>query len=230
MRVEGLKNYGRPFSETMTGLPPPVEKRIRREGMKVLRRHLGLLGVFRLLFLTWREKRRMLGMDLDAVRRRGLDHEKFIELMLRNAAMFFATVKLVGMQQALAIHREIMERIACPMNEALGPSSSQFQRMEDPFGAFRDYLLAFFQAEQTAGLHEYRIRENSDDAIAIDVTYCAFCEIPKQLGIIEACEPGCYSDEVFFPEHLEPLGLRFVRTQTLARGGDHCDFRFERVS
>jgi len=24
--------------------------------------------------------------------------------------------------------------------------------------------------------------------------------------------------------------LRFVRTKTLARKGDHCDFRFERIS
>ena len=36
-------------------------------------------------------------------------------------------------------------------------------------------------------------------------------------------------DQVFFPGYLEPFGLRFVRTQTLGRKGDHCDFRFERA-
>jgi hypothetical protein len=62
------------------------------------------------------------------------------------------------------------------------------------------------------------------------VTYCAFCEIPKRLGFVEACDSGCYSDEVFMPTFLEPLGVRFRRSQTLARKSDRCDFRFERIS
>ena len=229
MNVESLKNYGRPYSETMPALPGAVQKRIRSEGAKVLRKHLGRLGLLRLLLLTWREKRRMLRMDLDPVRRKGVTNEKFIDLMVGQTAMFSATVKLVGMDRALSIFREIMDRVAIPLNEALQPSRSELEQLGDPFAAFRKYLLAFFEAENRAGLHEYRVGEDSDDALAVDVTYCAFCEIPKRLGIMEACESGCYSDEVFFPGFLEPLGLRFVRTQTLARKGDCCDFRFERA-
>jgi hypothetical protein len=229
MNVESLKNYGRPFSETMTTLPESVRKHIQREGAKVIRKHLGLSGLLRLLFLTWREKRRMRRVDLDPVRAKGLTHERFIDLMLERAAMFSATVKMVGMERAFTIHREITDRVARPMNEALLPSSSEFEALDDLFGAFRKYILAFFEAETRAGLHDYRIVEDSEDALAVDVTYCAFCEIPKRLGMIEAGEPGCYSDEVFFPDFLEPFGLRFVRTETLARKGDRCDFRFERI-
>jgi hypothetical protein len=229
MNVESLKNYGRPFSDTMTELPEAVQKGIQREGAKVMRKHLGLPGLLRLFLLTWREKRRMRRVDLDPVRDKGLTNEKFIDLMLERAAMFSATVKMVGMERALSIHREIMDQVACPMNQALLPSSSEFEHLDDLFGAFRKYMLAFFEAENRAGLHEYRIVEDSDDALAVDVTYCAFCEIPKRLGVMEAGEPGCYSDEVFFPGFLEPFGLRFVRTQTLARKGDCCDFRFERI-
>jgi hypothetical protein len=230
MNIESVKNYGRPYSETMTTLPRAVQKRIRREGATVIRKHLGLLGLLRLLFLTWREKRRMLRMDLDPVRRKGLANGRFINFIIQNTAMFSATAKMVGMDRALTIHREIMDQVAVPMNEALLPSRLEFERLSDLFGAFRQYMLAFLEAERKAGLHEYRIVEDSDDAIAIDVTYCAFCEIPKHLGIMEACESGCYSDEVFFPGFLEPLGLRFARTKTLARKGDRCDFRFERIS
>jgi len=230
MNVESLKNYGRPYSETMTALPHAVQKRIRREGAKVIRKHLGLLGLLRLLFLTWREKRRMLRVDLDPIRRRGLANDKFINFIIQNTAMFSATAKMVGVDRALTIHREIMDQVAVPMNEALLPSRSEFERLDDLFGAFRQYMLAFLKAEKKAGLHEYRIVEDSDDAIDICMTYCAFCEIPRHLGIMEACESGCYSDEVFFPRFLEPLGLRFVRTKTLARKGDHCDFRFERIA
>ena len=229
MSVESLKNYGRPFSDTLTTLPDTVQKRMRREGAKVIRKHLGLPGLLRLLLLTWREKWRMRRIDLDPVRGKGLTHQKFIDFMLQQTAMFSATAKMVGMERAVSIHREIMNQVARLLNEALLPSSSEFERMDDPFGAFRKYMRAFFEAETSAGLHEYRIVEDSDDALAVDFTYCAFCEIPKRLGVMEACEPGCYSDEVFFPGFLEPLGLRFVRTQTLARKGDRCDFRFERT-
>jgi hypothetical protein len=37
---------------------------------------------------------------------------------------------------------------------------------------------------------------------------------------VEACDPPSYRDEVFFPRYREPLGIRFVRTKTLAKGGD----------
>ena len=229
MKVESLKNYGRPFSETMTELPDSVRKRIRGEGAKVIRRRLGLFGLLRFLLLTWKEKRRMRRMDLDPVRRRGVTNEAFIDLLVENTAMFSATAEMVGMERALSIHRAIMDRVAVPLNEALMPSSSEFGHLEDPFAALRKYLRAFFEAENKAGLHEYRVVEDSDDALAVDVTYCAFCEIPKCLGIMDACEPGCYSDEVFMPHFLGPLGLRLVRTKTLARKGDRCDFRYERV-
>ncbi len=150
---------------------------------------------------------------LAAIRSNGLSNERFIDLMLERTAMFSATVSMVGMEKALSIHREIMDQVAVPMNEALLPSGADLEGLDDPFGAFRKYLLTFFEAENTAGLHEYRIVEDNDKALAVDVTYCAFCEIPKRLGVIEACEAGCYSDEVLFPDFLEPFGLRFVRTQ-----------------
>lgn len=229
MSVENLKNYGRPFSDTMTTLPAAVQSKIRREGAAVIRSHLGLAGLLRLLLLSWRERRRMRRVDLDFVRGKGLSNEKFIDLMVGQTAMFSAAVELAGMDRALSIFREIMDRVAIPLNQELQPSGSELEEIGDPFAAFREYLLAFFEAESRAGLHEYRVAEDSDDAIAVDVTYCAFCEIPKRLGVMEACESGCYSDEVFFPGYLEPLGVRFVRTQTLARKGDRCDFRFERV-
>jgi len=229
MKVESLKNYGRPYSETMTALPGAVEKRIRSEGARVFRKHLGLFGLLRLLLLSWSEKRRMLRMDLDPVRRKGITNEKFIDLLIGNAALFRATERMVGMERALSMHREIMDEVAILMNEAILPSRPEFEQVDDPFEAFRAYLLAFFEAEKKAGLHEFRLVEDSDGVLAVDVTYCAFCEIPKRLGIVEACHSGCYSDEVFFPGFLEPFGIRFVRTQTLARRGDRCDFRFERT-
>lgn len=230
MTVESLKNYGRPYSETMTTLPGSLRKRVHREAMKVIRKEVGLFGLLRLALLSRWEKRRLLRTNLEPVRERGLLKQAFIELIVEQTAMFSATAKTMGMERALGIHRTIMDRVAGPLNEALLPSRSELERLEDPFAALRQYMLAFFEAERSAGLHEYRVVEDSESALAVDVTYCAFCEIPKRLGIMQACEPGCYSDEVFFPGFLRPFGIRFVRTQTLARAGSCCDFRFERVA
>ena len=229
MNVESLKNFGRPYSETLTALPRPVQRLIRDKGAEVIRKHLGLTGLLRLLFFSWKEKRRMLGANLDPVRRRELASEEIVSFIIRNAALFSATARIAGMDRALAIHREITDGIAVPINEAILPSRSEIERLGDPFAAFKQYVVVFLEAERKAGLHEYRIAEDSDQAIAIDITYCAFCEIPKRLGMVEACESSCYSDEVFFPGFLEPLGMRFVRTTTMARGGELCDFRFERI-
>ncbi len=230
MTVERLKNYGRPFSETMTTLPGSLRRRVRREGMRVIREEVGLLGLLRIALRSGWERRRLRRTSLDAVRERGLQNQAFIDLIVGQTALFVTTAKTVGMERALAIHHAIMDRVAGPLNEALLPARSELQALEDPFAALRQYMLAFFAAERGAGLHEYRVVEDSERALAVDVTYCAFCEIPKQLGIMQACEPGCYSDEVFFPGFLRPFGIRFVRTQTLARGGSCCDFRFERIA
>jgi len=126
---------------------------------------------------------------------------------------------------------EELKHYGRPYSETMTEISGSLNKVinEDPFKACRDYYMAFWLAEKNAGLHDYEIGEDSDEAFAFNVKYCAFCEIPRLCGIVEACEPSCYSDEVFYPGYLEPLGMRFVRTKTLARGGDCCDFRFEKI-
>ena len=155
----------------------------------MVRRHLGLFGSLHLLLLTRRERKRMDGVDLAPVRHRGLTSEFFIRQTIQNTALFSAMTEITGKEKALAIHHEVIDRIAGPMNEIIQPSVDEFQQMEDTFKAYRDYLMAFFVAEKNVGLHDYEVIEDSEKAIAINVTYCAFCEIPRLCGIVEACEP-----------------------------------------
>ena len=229
MKVQELKNYGKSYAETMPDLPQPVQKLIKKASSRVVRAHLGILGSLRLLILARREGKRLRGVDLAPVRERGLTSEPLIQQTIRNTAMFSALRKLAGLGKARAVFYEIMDNVSCPMNEAILPSAQELGEMGNDFQAFRDYLVAFFEAEKDAGLHDYEVVEDSDEAIAFNVTYCAFCEVPRLCGVVEACDPSCYSDEVFFPGYLEPLGIRVVRTKTLAGGGDCCDFRFEKT-
>ena len=229
MKVEELKNYGKAYTQTLKENSRPIQKLIKKEASPVVRRHLGLLGSLRLLLLARRERKRLDRVDLAPVRQRGLTSEFFIRQTIQNTALFSAMTEITGKEKALTIHHEVMDKIAWPMNEILWPSVDQFKQVGDTFKAYRDYMMAFWVAEKNAELHDYEVIEDSDKAIAFNITYCAFCEIPRLCGIVEACEPGCYSDEVFYPGYLEPLGMRFVQSKTLARGGDCCDFRFEKI-
>ncbi|MFH1675369.1 MAG: L-2-amino-thiazoline-4-carboxylic acid hydrolase [Pseudomonadota bacterium] len=229
MKIEELKNYGKSYAETMPHLPPAVQKLIKKASFGVVRKHMGLFGSLRFLMLAWREGKRLGTVDLTPVKEKGLDSKPFIQQMIQTTALFSAMKEMTGMEKARDVFYEIMDNVSCPMNEAILPSVEDLEETQNGFKAFRDYLMAFFEAEKKDGLHEYDLVEDSDAAFAITVTYCAFCEIPRLCGIVEACDPSCYSDEVFFPGYLQPLGIRFLRTKTLARGGDCCDFRFEKV-
>ena len=229
MKVEELKAYGKSYAETIPNLPPPVQRLIKKASSRVVRAHLGILGSLRLLVLARREGKRMRGVDLTHVKERGLASEPFIQEMIRNTALFSAMTEMVGLEKARAVFYEIMDNVSGPLNEAVLPSADEWGAMENGFSALRDYLIAFFDGEKEDGLHDYDLAEDSESAIAINVTYCVYYEIPRLCGVAEACDPFCYRDEVFFPGYLEPLGIRFGRTKTLARGGDCCDFRFERI-
>lgn len=229
METRELKNYGKSYVEMLPRLPLAVRKRIKKAASRKIRRRLGIWGSLRLVVVARRRERQFQAVDLTPVRQRGLVSEGFIREMIRNAALFSAMEERVGQDEARAVFHEIMDEVSRPMNEAILPSVEDLGEDADAYQVFRDYFLAFFEAEKRDGLHAYELVEDSEKGIAINVTYCAFCEIPRLLGVVEACDPSCYADEVFFPGYLEPMGVRFARTKTLARGGDCCDFRFEKT-
>ena len=68
--------------------------------------------------------------------------------------------------------------------------------------------------------------ECTPERIAYDVLACPYHRVFGQLGAPELCQLFCRNDEVCYG-HLD--GIRFVRTGTLAKGADRCDFRIERV-
>ena len=81
-----------------------------------------------------------------------------------------------------------------------------------------------------AGCHVYELVNNTDDTFQMNCIYCAWYEIPKLLGVKEACLPSCYADDVYLPNALGEIDIKFKRTNTLARGGNCCDFKFERIN
>ena len=229
MQVKDLKNYGRSMSEMLMDVPDDLQKQLQRIGRRKVSKELGLLNLIRYVFLHRKEKARMSKLDLSAVREKGMRDEGFISSQIEWAAMFSALSKLRGSEKAIQILSEVMEATTPLAFAHMMPSIEDTKSFDDPFKAFKEYNLAGPEAARRSGCHDIEIVEDTDDALQLDITYCAWHEIARQLGVEEACLPNCYSDDVLFPGYLEPLGIVFKRTNTLARGGSRCDFRFERA-
>ena len=175
------------------------------------------------------ERNRLSKIDLSQVRKKGLEDEEFIKYIIDRTAAFSALSKVLTKGEALDINYEITEEVSPEMMSHMMPTEDEFLAFDDPLFAAKKYIFALMEADKKVGLHDSVVAEDKGDAFQVNVTYCAFCEIPKLLGIIEAALPSCYGDDVFFPAVCEKVGLRFVRKGTIARGNEFCDFRFERV-
>ena len=74
---------------------------------------------------------------------------------------------------------------------------------------------------------DYQVREQSQDAFAIDVTGCRYAEFYKELGepvlgFLLVCSADFLMAEGFDPD------ITLTRTQTIMQGASHCDFRYRR--
>ena len=74
---------------------------------------------------------------------------------------------------------------------------------------------------------DYPVIEQSQDAFAIDVTRRRYAEFYKELGEPEL---GCLLISVDFTTD-EGFGadIKLMRTQTIAQGASHCNFRYKRL-
>ncbi len=210
-------------------MPDSVKKALRKAGKAVVMRHLGGVQKVRLLFGFLRHKRRAARLDLSEFRARGLVNQPFIDQQLEYLAMFAALADILGSEKTIAIMKEVMDESATEALLLCLPKPENVRQFEDPFAVFRDYVRAMPPAACTAGCHEITVTEDTDEAIQFDVSWCVWLELARAMDIQEACIPNCYSDDLAFPDYFSRFGVRYGRTQTLAKGGCKCDFRFERM-
>ena len=89
-------------------------------------------------------------------------------------------------------------------------------------------VASAFKTYAQDGALDYRISEQSHDAVALDVTRCRYAEFYQALG-----EPElgfllvCTADFAVADGFGDDVAL--TRTQTIMQGASHCDFRYRRV-
>ncbi len=227
MDIKDLKNYKVPMNESMAEIPPAVFKKVERTALGILRKQIGILKLFRMLLIFKKTEKKFSTHNIDSARENGLSDEDFIKNIIRQASFFYALTEVVGKERAVELMYEITEQTAIDIMTEMMPAAAEFSTFDNPLSVAKEYILAMMAANKKVGIHESELVEDTDDAFQVNVTYCAFCEIPKSLGVMEAALSSCYADDVFFPKVMGEMGLRFVRKGTLARGDDVCDFRYE---
>jgi hypothetical protein len=224
-----LRHYGQSFAESEPR--GRAKRRIMLRAFNVMRRQLGLIAVLRVLWRSRVLARRADHGLLAAIRQRGLTDEAFLAARIEETALAAALVERLGFDRAAAIYRRVLEAVADNVMRELVPTVEELSAYDDPFAALRAYLEAVLDANARDGIHAAELREVTADAVAYDVTYCAYERVAAAFGDPRlCCISSCAGDEVSFPRLCHGIGARFVRQSTLAAGAKCCDFRFERTT
>ena len=111
-------------------------------------------------------------------------------------------------------------------DQLYGSLMRAFRWLPFPFFFFR-ISFAIQQKQLADDIFKTRWIENSPRRIAMDQFGCPYLDVLKAQGVPELTAYFCKVDD-WMAEQFPPQ-IAFRRTQTLARGGDRCDFCYERV-
>ena len=142
----------------------------------------------------------------------------------------------------------IQAQVLVPLVKALQTELGEARANAIVRGALRDlyrgYGEAFWRAKNEANVGkavasafaayarddalDYTVIEQSEDALAFDVTRCRYAECYQELGEPElgfllVCSADFDTAEGFGGD------IELTRTQTIMQGAPHCDFRYRRV-
>ena len=114
-KTEELNNYGKSLAAIIQDLPDDILRRNRKEGLRMIRKKLGLFKFSKFLLIFLRQKRELSKMDLSEVRERGLNNEILINFILEQTALFLSLEMLTSEQEAIDILQEMSE-VTSPLN------------------------------------------------------------------------------------------------------------------
>ena len=112
------------------------------------------------------------------------------------------------------------------MHERAQKAGKLFHRLSKIPGFYRIFQKSCTKAMQNnypeAGW-DMRWQKNDQTEIAFNCHRCVYWDVTTDLGCPELCPAFCANDDIVYGA-LYPK-VWFLRTKTLANGGDYCDFR-----
>ena len=100
---------------------------------------------------------------------------------------------------------------------------SPLRYLPRPFRIFRPGFEIVMKLFPPAGF-EIDYLEKSDQQIAFNIKGCYYLKTLKRYGLSELTAVFCAADEAM--AELFPPSIEFHRSQTLAKGGELCDFKY----
>jgi hypothetical protein len=189
-----------------------AERIAARTVLRELRRTLGLSGALEVLArVAWSKARGEPFLELGPPRdeRDRLSRRQCADLILLDRALRTSA----GAEVAMAIVRAAILAGAPPFLDVMVPNLTPLGLADEASGLAE----RFFNAEGAARLID-------DSHFCFDVHRCRFVELLAHARASHLGPLFCEADSAFFDGAHRPITLE--RTQTLATGGERCDFRF----
>ncbi len=227
MDIEKVRGYGLAASDVEGSWDPAMKSKMKKVAFKTIMKQINFLQKIQVLIWFDKEKKRSAKIDLSDLRSRGMTNEAFLKQQLEYISLFSALVKVFDKERALKIMYSVMDVTVEALLTSL-PDKDDVKQFGDPIAFFSKYLAVFPEASKKAGCHDITISEDSKNCVQFDINWCVWLELAERMNIPEACIPNCYADDLVYPEYFESLGIKYIRTGTLAQGAKCCDFRFER--
>jgi hypothetical protein len=173
---------------------------------------------------TWRSARvlarvlwgKLRGAPFAALGKPTDQRDKLSRRQCGDVVLLYRAITAVSANEALAlaICRDAVLSGGLPFLEAMIPPLP-----ETGLGAFAKEIVGrFFNAEGETEAND------AAKTFSLTVRRCRFVELLEAVGEAQLMPLFCAVDHAFFGEGHRPV--RLERTQTLAGGGDRCDFRF----
>jgi hypothetical protein len=228
MKPYELRNYGKSVAEMNRLVPREVFLQIRKDSMKVLKKHMSFFKRFKMARIMRKERKRFMYANLFEVKEKGMKDDRFIMSVVGKAAYFSALTKTVGVEKAIEIDKDLTKYSADLRMEYMMPPAEEWEKVDDPFAALKEWVIAFWKGNRGANIFQHEIVEDSEKALQVNCTYCAFAKIGEVVEEQKSTYSFCYFDDLRF-SHLEKAGIKYTRSKALANGDKCCDFRFEKV-
>jgi len=140
--------------------------------------------------------------------------------ILPRVALYKVLERQKGGEEALAVLREYMFGI---VGAAMGKRYSRLEAVPGFFWLFRKVMANFVIASDNWDCE--MLSDNSRE-VSYNITRCLWLDACIENNCPELCPVFCDTDGVMYSQMKKVL---FVRSSTLAKGGECCDFCYRRV-
>lgn len=142
--------------------------------------------------------------------------------ILPRVAMYRALREKLSLEETISVFDETVKIGCTEVGEKLHKMTS-YPLMKTTFMRLFGYMIKNMFGEK-AGFKQ-KFYKRSSKALYVDILECPYCKASKETDSMPIAHTYCDSD-VYCYGNLS--GIEFIRTETLIKGGEKCDFRFSR--